>query len=113
MAATAPKMSASGLEPSMPAALVSWGGEPPEEVGSLVEPEPVLESVALAMVLLEPMVDETEAEAEVAVVIRVVVVSTVVLISVEEAVSEAVAEGEAEPEELGSAELPVSVIRSL
>lgn len=117
MAATAPKMSASGLEPRTVAALVDSGG-PPVEVAVLVESAPVsapvLESVGLEIVLLAPGVDETEteAEAEVAVVMSVVVLSAVVLTSVEDMVSEAlVADGVEEPDD--SEELPLRAIRPL
>jgi hypothetical protein len=70
MAATAPKMSAIGLEPRMAAAPVDSGGLLPVVVGP--EPDEVRDRVALVMVVLWAefeMVPETELE--LAAVVRV------------------------------------------
>ena len=74
MAAMAPKMSAKGLDESVEAAPVPWGGPlevVPELVGAVV-PEAVREeSVALETVPLVLAEAEMEADAEVAVVCKV------------------------------------------
>jgi hypothetical protein len=59
----APKMMARGLDWSIEAAPVLWGGLPPV-VEAVLDAEAVLERVAVETVVLEPADEVTEAEAE-------------------------------------------------
>lgn len=110
MAATAPRMSATGLEPRRVAALDWLGGEPPLVAEGA--PDEVLDKVGLEIVLLAPGVDETEAEAEELEVMLALEDDDLELLAEDEALEE---DEVAETEELALelAVLPESLIRPL
>lgn len=112
MAATAPKMSANGLEASVEAALVFWGapallvGEPELEPEGRADGVAERERVAVETVLLLPgVLREADAEAE-----AEVMVLGVSVVAADEAAEDSEAEAEAEAEGETLAELPVSLM---
>jgi hypothetical protein len=108
MAATAPKMSASGLEASMEAAPVLWGG--PEPVVEPVGADVPVERVALLMVLLVPELGEGTPETEVLVTVLVMVAVSEDEADEDEAEDEAVEEAD-EAEDEALAEPPERLIK--